>query len=114
MGTKTAPNYAITTVNQFEDQHVYTYEKQPLLWLRYIDDIFVLWQHGGTELTKFIDHLNNCHQSFKFTHEISSSSVIFLDTTVQISPGSSVHNPLQPTNRLAHVSTLYIKSPRAL
>ena len=110
MGTKTAPNYAITTVNQFEDQHVYTYEKQPLLWLRYIDDIFVLWQHGGTELTKFIDHLNNCHQSFKFTHEISSSSVNFLDTTVCKSAQDNLYTTLYSKPTDSHMYLHYTSS----
>jgi len=33
-------------------------------------------------LTEFIDHLNNAAPSIKFTHEISTNSVNFLDTTV--------------------------------
>ena len=67
MGTRAAPNYAIICVNEFEETHVYTYRLQPLLWVRYIDDIFMLWQHGSTELTSFIEHLNTCHPTFKFT-----------------------------------------------
>ena len=33
-------------------------------------------------LTEFIEHLNNAAPSIKFTHEISTNSVNFLDTTV--------------------------------
>ena len=82
MGTKAAPNYAVTTVNHFEQTHVYTYHLQPILWIRYIDDIFSIWQHGEHELNMFIDHLNSCHPTLKFTHECSTKSVNFLDTTV--------------------------------
>jgi hypothetical protein len=50
MGTKMAPSYAINTLGNFEDLFVYIYHKQPFLWVRYIDDIFVIWQHGEEEL----------------------------------------------------------------
>ena len=42
MGTRAAPNYAIIFMNAFEDKHVYSYIHQPLVWRRYIDDIFCL------------------------------------------------------------------------
>ena len=42
MGTKAAPNYAVNFMNYFEDRFVYTYFIQPLVWKRYIDDIFML------------------------------------------------------------------------
>ena len=54
MGTRLAPNYAIITMNQFEDTHVYSYPFQPLLWVRYIYDIFLFWQHDHSELDRFI------------------------------------------------------------
>ena len=40
MGTKVAPSYAINFMNSFEKEHVYTYHQQPLVWKRFIDDIF--------------------------------------------------------------------------
>ena len=40
MGTRAAPNYAVIFMNDFEEQHVYSYPLQPLVWKRYIDDIF--------------------------------------------------------------------------
>ena len=84
MGTKLAPSYANIFMSDFEDRHVYTYDLQPKVWLRYIDDIFCLWQHGRTELDKFITHLNGVHDSIKFTADISEESINFLDTTVLI------------------------------
>ena len=42
MGTKLAPSYANIYMGWFEDTHVYPYDPQPLIWKRYIDDIFFI------------------------------------------------------------------------
>ena len=87
MGTKAAPGYAINSMGKFEAKFVYTYPKQPLLYLRFIDDIFIIWTHGRDSLMEFIDHLNNCSDSIKFTHEISDEQISFLDTLVRLKEG---------------------------
>ena len=84
MGTKLAPSYANIFMSDFKEKYVYTYHQQPLLWLRYIDDIFSIWQHGEDTLPKLVTHLNNVHRTIKFTAEISATSVNFLDTTVNL------------------------------
>ena len=82
MGTRLAPSYTYLFLDLFERRHVYTYSKQPLLWKRYIDDIFLLWNHGAFELQKSIDHLNNCVPSIIFEDSISDSQIHFLDVKV--------------------------------
>ena len=69
----------------FERRHVYTYHKQPLVWKRYIDDIFLLWTHSALDLQNFIDHLNDCVPSIKFEANISESQINFLDVKVMLS-----------------------------
>ena len=44
--TKVAPSYANLVMSFFEEKYVYTYILQMILWLRFTDDIFALWQHG--------------------------------------------------------------------
>ena len=85
MGTKLAPGYACNTVGDFESTFVYTYDKQPLLFVRFIDDIFLIWQHGRASLEEFIHYLNTRTDNFKFTQEISEYQVSFLDTVVKLS-----------------------------
>ena len=46
-------------------------EFQPLVWWRYIDDIFMIWEHGEEELQKFLETLNCYHPTIKFTAEYS-------------------------------------------
>jgi len=57
---------------------------KPLLYLRYIDDIFMIYQHGQDNLLEFIEMCNNHHETIKFTAEYSSDQVVFLDTIVHI------------------------------
>ena len=67
IGTKMAPPYAIIYMDELERGFLENYHLQPLVWWRYIDDIFMLWQHGEKELKKFLDILNCYHPSIKFT-----------------------------------------------
>jgi hypothetical protein len=100
MGTKVAPSFANLFMADFEDKYVYTYQTQPKLWLRYIDDIFMIWDHTQEELDTFIQHLNSCHTTIKFTSESSTSKVNFLDTTVTIEANGTLYTNLytKPTD----------------
>ena len=55
---------------------------KPLVWWRYIDDIFMIWPHGKEKLNEFVNLLNSSHETIKFTHEVSPSKINFLDVTV--------------------------------
>ena len=84
MGTALAPNYANLFMDRFETRALKGWNKQPLFWLRCIDDIFMIWNHGQNELDRFITYINNIHDKIKFTHEDSTECTNFLDTTVKI------------------------------
>ncbi len=43
-------------------------EYKPVVWWRYINDIFWIWTHGPEKLTDFISTLNTAHPTIKFTH----------------------------------------------
>jgi hypothetical protein len=84
MGTKAAPSYANCYLDKFERDFVYKYKLQPLLWKRYLDDCFCIWQHGEEELNHFLNYLNSRVESINFTMEHSKNGVAFLDTWVNI------------------------------
>ena len=46
MGTKLAPSFANLFMSKCEEKYVYTYPLQPILWKRFIDDIFFIWPHA--------------------------------------------------------------------
>ena len=57
---------------------------QPKVWKRYVDDTFVIWQHGSPSKQSFLEHLNNQRDSIKFTmEEEQDNRIAFLDVLVQ-------------------------------
>ena len=84
MGSKVSPSFAILYMHNFESKYVYTYHKRPLIYLRYIDDIFMIWPHSLEDLNTFIEYINSQETNIKFSTEISDKSVSFLDMQVSI------------------------------
>ena len=71
-------------MDQVESGFLKTQQHQPLLWFRYIDDIFFIWTHGLEELEDFLDNFNKFHPNLSFAHEYSRKNVTFLDLDVKI------------------------------
>ncbi len=84
----------------FEEKHIYTYEKQPIFYRRFLDDLILIWTHGRDELDKFLNYLNNCHETIKFTMDASSTQINFLDTTLHKNPDGTLWTDLycKPTD----------------
>ncbi len=100
MGTRSTPTIANLVMGDFEVKHVYTYPKQPYLWIRFIDNNIGIWLHGLHELQEFFKYLNSCHSTIKFTFEFSETSIPFLDTNTTIGPDGIVYATLyfKPTD----------------
>ena len=100
MGTRLAPSFANIFMYHFEEKHVYPYPFKPTVWLRYIDDIFMIWDHGADELNKFVQHLNTSNENIKFTSEISDKELDFLDVKIKIASNVLVTDLyIKPTDR---------------
>lgn len=84
MGTKLAPNYANIFMGELETEFLSQTPLKPLLYRRYIDDIFLIWTHSEDELLNFIDTYNTVHPNIHFTHTYSQVTVNFLDVTIII------------------------------
>ena len=50
--------------------------------LRYIDDMFLIWNGTQEKFEAVVDKINNCHPTIKFEYQISNTEINFLDTTV--------------------------------
>ena len=48
-----------------------------MIWWRYIDDIFFVWEHGEESLEKFLNKLNTFHPTIKFTEITQKKQLIF-------------------------------------
>ncbi|XP_066453998.1 uncharacterized protein [Eleutherodactylus coqui] len=102
MGANMAPSYANIYMGIFEDLFVYTsaYWPQAVSWLRYIDDIFVVWSGSVEELLLFHQELNSIRPELQFTLKYSNSSIEFLDVTIiKTSTGFSTDLHVKPTDR---------------
>ena len=106
MGTKTAPTYANVFMGKFEEDFVYMYRKQPILWKRFIDDCFCIFVGSEDQLKDFIDYLNSCDPELQFTAEYSQTSVNFLDTRVFIED-NKIHTDLYNKPTDSHNYLLY-------
>ena len=106
MGSKVSPSFAILYMDYFESTHVYTYQLQPTVYLRYIDDIFMIWPHGNTELATFVEFLNTREPNIKFSTESSDKTVNFLDIQVSIR-NRQIHTDLYTKPTDSHDYLLY-------
>ena len=106
----------LQTMGNFEAKHIYPYIKvKSLLYLRYIDDIFMIWKGTKVELITFIKELNEKHKTIKFDFQISPRKVAFLDAMLYKDENNNIQTTLyrKPTDQQAF---LHAKSehPRSL
>ena len=74
--------FSVIFMAHIEKQLLNASPYKPLLWKRFIDDIFSAWTISETEINNFINFANSFHTTIKFTHEMSSKHIVFLDTEV--------------------------------
>ena len=67
IGTKFAPPYAILFIADLEEKLLSTFEEKTMIWWRYIDNIFFIWEHGEESM---------------FTAEYSKETINFLDVDI--------------------------------
>ena len=114
MGKKWAPHYADIYMAKFENDALEKCPLKPHTYLRYLDDIFIIWTHGIKAFGEFLKIFNTHQLPIKFKAEINSHSVDFLDTT--IFRGDSL-NPLKTkvyfkptdTHQLLHKTSYHPK-----
>ena len=109
MGTKTAPSLANLFMAHLEQKFLTSQPHTPLYWLRYIDDIFLLWTTSEQNLNTFLTNLNEFHPTIKFTSEISHTNTTFLD--IDIFKGNrfnqigilDITTHIKPTNKFQYL-----------
>ena len=75
------------------------------IYLRFIDDIFMLWIGTLNELKDFEHTINQVHPSIKLTFEYSFKEINFLDTTIVVSPNGRLTTKVfkKPTDRSSYL-----------
>ena len=83
MGTRCAPPFANLFLGSLEEKALTSWSgSHPLLWLRFLDDVLILWEGDTHELDNFLIHMNNQMAAIKFTMSHSQENITFLDLDI--------------------------------
>ena len=112
MGTPMAVNFANLFMSKFEQEMLADYKKEhkmePEIWIRYIDDIFMIWKGDQKSLKHFLDYCNmysksrNMQSNIIFKYAFSKASINFLDVTVSIDKRGHIQTELFEKPTAAH------------
>ncbi|CAJ0943123.1 unnamed protein product [Ranitomeya imitator] len=119
MGSNVAPAYANLYMDRFEREFVYPdtlFQQHAILWYRYIDDIFCIWQGDHTSLTTFYNTINKIRTELKFSISHHMEAITFLDTKVckdvQGSLTTDIYTKATDRNNLLLYNSCHPKSTR--
>ena len=101
MGSPLSPIVANIFMQHFENQNLQTAVLKPTMWLRYVDDTFVVWPHSSQDIQPFLQHLNSQNPDIKFTMEVEQqNSLPFLDVLVTKTPSGRLQHQVyrKPTH----------------
>ena len=87
IGTKFTPAYACIFMNDDESKFLETQSLQPLIWFRYIDDVFFIWTHKEEKLQLILTDLNNYNPHVKFKYEFNKVHILFMDLNASFCNG---------------------------
>ena len=92
MGTRAALNDANVCMGQLEDRFFYRtpWYNHIIHWISFINDMFLIWKGRDSDsLNTFIEYLNSVVLSIKFTREMSSTTMNFLDDQIKVMEDSN-------------------------
>ena len=80
----------------FQAKHIYPYTLKEilLLYLSYIDDIFMIRKGAKVVLMTFIKELNEKHKNIKFDFPVSPRKIAFLDTMLYKDENNNIQTTL--------------------
>ena len=83
MGTKCAPSYANIFMGWFEEKFIFLLlTNLSNFYLRFIDDIFLIWNVTKTEFDDILKTINKYHPIIKCEYKMYKTKINFLNITV--------------------------------
>ena len=80
-------------MDQHKTKFLETQILKPLVWFRYIDDIFFIWTDSEEKSKKFMEDFNSFCDDFKFTYKFEKDSMSFLDLKIISINGKLMTSP---------------------
>ena len=82
MGRPLSPVVANFYMERFEQLILESASLRPKVWLRYVDDTFVVWNHGEEEQL-ILQHINSKNKNIQFTMKNEENGLLpFLDLLI--------------------------------
>ena len=78
MGCAFGASYANIFLSEWDDR-ISQFPNAPVLWLRFIDDVLALWDHGVDNLRSFHNDVNSLFPTIKVDLNFSRDCIRFLD-----------------------------------
>uniref|UniRef100_A0A8C5M9N9 Reverse transcriptase domain-containing protein n=1 Tax=Leptobrachium leishanense TaxID=445787 RepID=A0A8C5M9N9_9ANUR len=82
MGTRFAPSFANLYMSTWEEKITENKEDNIILYLRYIDDILMIWKGGEEDLVTFLNQLNTKDPNIKLESTWNRNTIDYLDLTI--------------------------------
>jgi hypothetical protein len=83
VGNSLFPAVSNIFMEHFEEIALDTADHKHAIWLKYVDDIFVVWSHGPAKLQQFLHHLKSLRPTCSFTVEVKINDTLpYLDVLV--------------------------------
>ena len=101
MGKTYTPSYANIFMAEWERHIFWKLQLKPLIYKRYLDDIFMVWTHGIETFQEFITTVNTNNPCITLTAEHSPTKINFLNLTLFIDP----RKPTSIQTRIYHKPT---------
>lgn len=71
-------------IAEFEWKRLGTATIKPPIWIRYVDNVFIIWCNGPTDLDEFLQHSNSINHKVWSTVEIEMDNKLsLLDTFIE-------------------------------
>ena len=88
MGSPLGPTMANFFLAVLEEEWLCeTVGERPILYLRYVDDIFAIFRQG-VDIDSFLTKINSSHPNIKFTVEEANETLPFLDVEIKLKENS--------------------------
>ena len=94
MDNQTVPSYTSLFMGKLEMDFLGSCDKTPLIWLWFLDDIFMIWNHSVQDFRDFISKFNNCHGTIKFTFNYSNQEATFLHVNIKMKENGELDTSL--------------------
>ena len=100
IGNKLAPGYSNLFLSMFERNMLDQYHIKPSIWLRYVDDIFIIWNDSEDKHKDFLAYIHTVNPAIQFPLAHSFKSVNFLGAWVNLTNDGTISTDLytKPTD----------------